>query len=510
MSGSIRQWLCIWLVLSGLTIAGLVSDLKGRGFEVISSADNRYANASAAFNRRYTFRPLAITYPRSSRDVSEIVTISGRYNVAVSARSGGHSYIANALGGKDGAVVVDLSLFNTIEYDGSTNVATIGPGTRLGDLALILDGHGSAMPHGLCPYVGMGGHSGHGGYGFTSRSWGLTLDTVQSLDVVLANGTMVTASSSRHPDLFWALRGSSSSYGIVTSIRATTFPAPPSVTTFLYVWDIATTEATSSVLAYQDFTLSPSTPSNVGLYLVLTRGSAHGKVQMWIMGAYYGPHDDVEGVMGPLLSRLPPVQNVTVNPGTYIESVEMLGFMGRLNTTVLPDEPNTFYAKSLMTPQEVPMEEGAVRSWMKYLGDEGFEANTVWYIEIEMYGGPSSKINQIPLDTTSFGRRNTLFTIQFYTSSMDGAPPFPKEGFGLLDDMVDIIVKNSPSGWDYGTYANYIDDRLDNWQHLYYGSHYPRLQRLKSTYDPNDMFQFPNSVEPWVEDELVEDVELEG
>jgi len=86
--------------------------------------------------------------------------IGAQYNHQVVARSGGHSYIANGLGGKDGLLVVDMSNFKTVSVDLSTNVATIGPGNRLGDVALALSNNGRAMPHGTCPYVGIGGHSG--------------------------------------------------------------------------------------------------------------------------------------------------------------------------------------------------------------------------------------------------------------------------------------------------------------------------------------------------------------
>ena len=109
-----------------------------------------------------------------------------------------------------------------ISVDPTTYIATIGPGNRLGDVALGLNNAGRALPHGTCPYVGIGGHSGkqlrswsnlfiylfilpegYGGFGFTSRKWGLTLDTIQSLEVVLANGTIANVSLTSYPDLFF-------------------------------------------------------------------------------------------------------------------------------------------------------------------------------------------------------------------------------------------------------------------------------------------------------------------
>ncbi|PPQ74535.1 hypothetical protein CVT24_000103 [Panaeolus cyanescens] len=456
----------------------LVDWQKSQGFKVLTSTDSGYASASAAFNRRYTFKPAAVTYPRNTQDVSTIVKISAQYNYSVAARSGGHSYIANALGGKDGAVVVDLSLLNTVKVNSSSKVATIGTGNRLGDVALALNNNGRAMPHGTCPYVGIGGHSGHGGFGFASRAWGLTLDTIQSLEVVLANGTIATASTSNYPDLFWALRGSSSSFGIVTSISANTFAAPSSVTTFSYIWDLSTSAATSATLAFQTFSLASSTPAELGLEIVLGRGSSKGRVFFQIQGAYYGSNSNFNNVINPLLNKLPSVQSKSVTARTYIDSVKFFGGIGRLNTTGQPDETDTFYAKSLMTPQGSPMSNAAE-----------------WFIEIELWGGPTSVINSVPLDATSFGRRNSLLTIQFYTSAPNYVPPFPQQGFTLLDDMISLIVQNSPSGWDYGAYTNYIDDRLSNWQQQYYGSHYSRLESLKRSYDPKNMFRFPTSIE---------------
>jgi len=83
--------------------------------------------------------------------------------------------IANGLGGKDGALVVDLRNLGQVTVDPSTGNAVIESGNRLGDISLALGNASRALPHGICPYVGIGGHASHGGFGFTSRMWGLTL-----------------------------------------------------------------------------------------------------------------------------------------------------------------------------------------------------------------------------------------------------------------------------------------------------------------------------------------------
>lgn len=89
-----------------------------------------------------------------------------------------------------------------------------------------------ALPHGVCPGVGIGGHFTHGGYGYQSRLWGLALDSIVALDVVLANGSYVTASEKEHSDVFYAMRGAADSFGVITYFYLQTRPAPSSIVTF--------------------------------------------------------------------------------------------------------------------------------------------------------------------------------------------------------------------------------------------------------------------------------------
>ncbi|KAF8962024.1 glucooligosaccharide oxidase [Flammula alnicola] len=499
-------WLCITLIR--FAHADLISDLQSTDISFTVPGDAGYSNASAAFNLRFTFKPAAIAYPRTTQDVSNLIKLGAKYNMHVAARSGGHSYIANGLGGKDGALVIDMSNINHVLVDPSTQIATIGPGARLGDVALALNDNGRAMPHGTCPYVGVGGHSGHGGYGLTSRQWGLMLDTIQSLEAVLADGSIVNASNTENPDLFWALRGASSSFAIVTSIRAITFPAPPSATTFSLKWDLNTTTASDSLSSFQSYALtSPNLPAELGPELVLHPGTAPGRIIFQLLGVWYGPASQFDSLSSTLMSALNlEPNNATyklITEGTYIQSVEALGGLGSLNTTGVKEGSNTFYAKSLVLPpldagsggQIVPLDDSAIMNFMEFLGNEGFNASTTWFVDVELYGGLSSAINAVSLDATAFSHRNALFTMQFYTSAKGGLPPFPDSGFELLDGMVRTIVRNSPADLQFGAYPNYIDDRLLSWQNLYFGSHYPKLHQLKKVYDPRNVFMFPTSIQ---------------
>ena len=158
-----------------------------------SSSD--WASLIDPYNLRLKYIPTAVTLPTTPQQVSDIVVCAAAAGVKVQARSGGHSYGSFSLGGKNGSLVVDLRNFNTISLDNckfsyffyihchgiannhqATGIVTVGGGARLGNLGLGIYNQGQrALPHGTFPGVGIGGHYTHGGFGYSSRRWGMYL-----------------------------------------------------------------------------------------------------------------------------------------------------------------------------------------------------------------------------------------------------------------------------------------------------------------------------------------------
>ena len=172
------------------------------------------------------------------------------------------------------------------------------------------------------------------------------------------------------------MRGASSSFGIVTSIQVETFAAPDSVTVFSYSWDLSAADAASAAQQFQNFAQT-NIPQEFGADLNVERGSSSGRVFVELTGGWYAPADQFAAVITPLLNTLPTPSGKMVIPGTYIESVQYLGKLGRLDTSGIADTHDTFYAKSLMTPEASPMTSTALNAFMSYLGDKGFTADTV-------------------------------------------------------------------------------------------------------------------------------------
>ncbi|KAJ3787046.1 glucooligosaccharide oxidase [Lentinula aff. detonsa] len=475
----------------------LKEQLAMEGIMALFRDDAEYTAASQPYNLRYIVEPLAIAYPTTAEQISSVVVAGVIQKLHVVARSGGHSYIANGLGGTNGSLVVDLSQMKNITVDAVTGNAIIGPGNRLGDVALALNNAGRGLPHGRCTYVGIGGHSGFGGWGFASRMWGMTLDNVLSATVVLANGSIVTASENLNEALYWAVRGSSASFGIVASIEFRTHAVPPTATAFEFTWQMDAPTASAAFIEFQSWALSGDIPPEFGGEIGFLKGQAYGQVEFAFLGNYFGPADSFNSTITPFFSKLPAPVTANVTQGTWIEALTAIA-AGNMNTTTQPDSNDTFYAKSLMAPQAVPLTNASMTALVTYLAEVGFNSSDFWHVEVELYGGNQSAINQVKFNDTAFAHRDTLFTFQPYASSPNLLPPYPDSGFGFVDGMISTLTLNMPSDWEWGAYPNYIDDRLQDWQRRYYGSHYDRLRVLKSSVDPLDTFHFPTSIEELV------------
>lgn len=121
---------------------------------------------------------------------------------------------------------------------------------------------------------------------------------------MLANGSIVTASSNSNPDLYWALRGAGPSFGIVTAYTLQTYPAPTSASVFHYDYDLSINQTAKALSAYQAYVLNGDVPAEIGMEINLGQGSAAGRVSFSFAGAYYGDANNLNGIIQPLLSQL--------------------------------------------------------------------------------------------------------------------------------------------------------------------------------------------------------------
>jgi len=198
----------------------LTTCLTSASVPFLLPSNRTWTSYATTYNARLPYSPLAIVLPSTTSHVSSAVLCASARGVPVQAKSGGHSYASFSSGGNtdQSTLVIDLENFQSIAIDKTSYVAAVGAGVRLGNLALGIYEQGKrALAHGTCPGVGIGGHFTHGGYGYSSRAYGLAMEQIVAVDVVLANGTFVKASREEWSDVFWVC---------VPSSPALMFPYP--------------------------------------------------------------------------------------------------------------------------------------------------------------------------------------------------------------------------------------------------------------------------------------------
>ncbi|ETS86733.1 hypothetical protein PFICI_00561 [Pestalotiopsis fici W106-1] len=481
--------------LASCASSPLIDCLNDKNVPLKLSCDTDWNDASSAYNVRLPVTPAVIVVPEVDTQLGDAVACAGQNDVHVQARSGGHSYASYGLGGVDGAMIVDLQTFNSVTMaSDSEDEVFVGGGVRLGNMAqAIYDAGKRALGHGTCPGVGIGGHATHGGYGFSSRSFGLAVDQITALDVVLANGTITTATSDSNPDLYWALRGAADSIGIVTGFHMKTSPAPEQVVNFMY--DVSQSNAANvsaavdAFLKVQDFVRNASSiDRNLGLGLTLGKNS--GTVIFQLEGTYFGSLEEYTANVEPLL--LQGLQASTSNVKQYDWPSSLAALAG---SSLTPPSPynlhQNFFAKSVMVP-EPGMTEEALQNYFEYLFN-GPTSPTPFYVLIDLWGGADSQINTKDTNFASFPFRDTLWVAQHYAYFTE-TEEFPAEGITFLQGLNDAMTEKLPASH---MYQNYVDPTLtrDEAHAQYYTPEIvTRLQQIKAAYDPDNVFVNPQSI----------------
>jgi alkanesulfonate monooxygenase SsuD/methylene tetrahydromethanopterin reductase-like flavin-dependent oxidoreductase (luciferase family)/FAD/FMN-containing dehydrogenase len=195
---------------------GIDYDRVPAGVTAIEPGDLAFADVRSTYMRGGS--PGLVLRPADTAQVVEALAFAKTQNVALAVRSGGHGISGRST--NDGGIVIDLGTMNAIEVvDEAARRIRVQPGARWMDVAAALAPYGWALSSGDYGGVGVGGLATAGGIGFLAREHGLTIDHMLSAEVVLADGSVVTASDDENPDLFWALRGAGANFGIVTSFE---------------------------------------------------------------------------------------------------------------------------------------------------------------------------------------------------------------------------------------------------------------------------------------------------
>ncbi|GAC94404.1 hypothetical protein PHSY_001975 [Pseudozyma hubeiensis SY62] len=478
--------------------------LSSTGGELSYSSSSNYTTLSSSYNPLFDYKPYVVAVPSSAAEVSSIVRCVAAENGSqkLTPKSGGHSYTAYSLGGADGSVVVDLSQLNEVTVDSGSKTVSVGAGVRLGKLAQsIFDQGGFALPHGTCPYVGVGGHALGGGFGFPTRAWGFLLDRITEMDMVDVNGTVRTVSKdSGEDDLWWALRGAgSNNFGIVTRFTFSLLDAP--TTTINYAYNYKTnSDCAKAIVALQNMTLATNVDEGLEKEFggeLLVAGEAGGdfdgnacQLSGQHINASQQHHSDLIDRFHSQAGIAP--ASSTVQPfSSWLDSLEDI--MGSLDTSSPGQDHEQFYAKSLVQPSTATYNYTSALALVDQLNSIAGLHGTGNSISFDFLGPLSYPATQS--GTASFNAHNAAFVYQFYSYGFpdNDNPDQQQDVWTAFDGLVDT-AKNSDAAAEWGAYVNYVDARLSGWAQAYYGDGVERLKQIKGELDAMDVFWFPQGL----------------
>ena len=451
----------------------LGSALRGA---LVTPTDPGYDEARAVYNAMIDRRPAAIARCRDAIDVVTCVRFARSHGVEIAVRGGGHN--AGGLGVWDDALVIDLSAMRSTTVHPDLRTVRVDGGCTWADVDHATVGFGLATPSGILGTTGVGGLTLGGGTGYLTRQFGLTVDNLLAADVVLADGTFVTASASSHTDLFWALRGGGGNFGIVTSFEFRCHPIGEHGTIIggPVLYDI---DDTAAVMRwYRD--LLPSLPEELNGWLGLITippappfpEDLWGRKSCAIVWCYTGPHDRADEVLEPVRSFGEP----------------LLVGMHDMPYNVLQSAFDGLYPPGLQWYWRADI--------FEEISDEAIDVHCEYGAQLPtghstMHLYPiDGAASRIAAEDTAFVHRNGG-----WNGVMVGVDPDPANRDVITDWAKRYWSALHPSS-SGGAYVNFLMEEGADRVRASYAGNYERLSRIKQVYDPANVFHVNQNILP--------------
>ena len=462
------------------TVTGLVNpyeDLEAqlRGY-TIKPADPAYDEARAVYNGMIDRHPAVIVRCADAADVVACVRFARQHALEVAVRGGGHN--AGGLGVWDGALVIDLSLMRSTTADPAGHQVRVDGGCLWRDVDHATVPFGMATPTGFVSSTGVGGLTLGGGIGYLSRLAGLTVDNLLSADVVLADGSLVTADAQHHPELFWALRGGGGNFGVVTSFRFRCHDIGENgvIIGGPVFYDLA--DIGEVMRWYRDFL--PAQPEDLNGWIGVTRipsvpvfpEELHDRRACVIVWCYTGPHADAERVLAPVREFGNPL----------LVGLQNMPFsaLQQMFDPLLPSGLQWYWKADFFT--ELPDE--AIEIHRKYGEAIPTELSTMHMYPI------SGAAQQLAPDDTAFAYRGGG-----WAGVIAGIDPDPAKA-GLISDWAKAYWEELHPMSAGGAYINFIMDEGPDRVRASYLENFDRLARVKAQYDPDNVFHINQNIPP--------------
>jgi len=442
---------------------------------VLGPGDAGYDDARTVWNGMIDRRPALVVRPLGTADVIECVRFARERGLLLCIKGGGHNIAGLATA--DGALQLDLSLMRGVWVDAPGARARAQAGCLLGDVDRETQLHGLAAVLGFVSATGVAGLTLGGGFGYLTRRWGWTADTVTALDLVTADARLVRASADENPDLFWGLRGGGGNFGVVTGIEYRLYPVGPEIVGGVVAWPAS--EAGRVLELYR--TLAAQAPPELTLVALLRPAPPapwlprewHGKPIAALLACHSGRPEDGERAVAPIKGFGAPIGDVLVRrPYAQMQAL--------LDAT--QPKGRRYYWKSEYLPGITPaLCEHAIAQAARIRSPH----SAVILFQIE------GALNAVPDAHSPGGNRDARYVLNL-TAAWERADE-DAEHVGWARSAWGELRRFSTGG----TYGNFLtEDEGPERIAAALGASVPRLGEVKRRWDPDNFFRTNRNVAP--------------
>jgi FAD/FMN-containing dehydrogenase len=455
--------------------AGAVRDLAERLVgEILTPEDAAYDEARAVWNGMIDRHPGLIARCASADDVLEAVRFARDRGHEVAVRGAGHHIAGNSV--CEGGFLIDLSPMKTVQVDPKARTARVTAGATLADMDGATQTHGLATPLGINSTTGIAGLTLGGGFGWLSRMHGLTVDNLAAAEVITAGGERLRASEDENPDLFWALRGGSGNFGVVTSFEYRLHDVGPEVLSGLIVHPFD--DAREVLERYREF--ADDAPDRVNPWFVLRKApplpflpeEVHGRMILILPVFVAGDMESGKPLVEPLRAIGKPIADV-VGPHPYT------GWQQAFDPLLTPGARNYWKSHNFSA-----LEDGALDAIVDYAGRLPSDQTEIF---VARMGGA---MNRRPDHATAYPHRDVEYLMNVHTRWED--PGEDDDCVGWAREFFDTMARHATGG----VYVNFMPADETDRVKAAYGPNYDRLARLKKRYDPDNFFHLNQNIAP--------------
>jgi FAD/FMN-containing dehydrogenase len=452
------------------TIENLRAQMGG---PVITAADDGYDEARTVYNAMIDRRPDVVAVCTTTADVVAVVNHARQRGADLAVRGGSHS--VPGFGTADGAVVADLSGMREVRVDPQARMAFARGGATLGDVNQATGAHGLAVPGGIISTTGVGGLTLGGGIGYLSRAHGLSVDNLESVEIVTADGQVRTASADENPDLYWAVRGGGGNFGVVTEFR---FRLHPVATVLAGPMFFELADGPAVFRHYRD--LIANAPRAYGGFPLFNQApplpfmpeNRVGEALCGVMHCWTGDESEGQALVDSFRQVATPVaEHVGLMPFADVNAL----FDG-----LVPRGLQHYWKAAFVTE----LTDDAIDAHFQHGPHVPSMSSTMHIYPI------NGACHDVTADETAFGHRDASFA-----TVIAGMWPDPAENEANTAWVKDYYAAIAPHS-EAGGYINFAaaDDQArvpDN-----FGANYARLREVKRAYDPENLFHLNQNIVP--------------